>query len=423
MRDAGSARTGRDSGQRRILVLSWLTYCLAYMLRVNINVVIPVLAQRFDYTYTQLGLVTSLYFVTYMTGQLINGYLGDRVSSKLLILIGLVGSALCNLGVALAPSFAVLAICWAVNGLVQSMLWAPLMKTLSVWFYGYQLGRVSFIMSFTMIIGYAVSWGFSSVLVRQVGWAAAFVVPAVLVLVHAVVMAVMFISKPRDTEDQAPDANRSGTQTPASESPPILAFIRMIRLPGLLLIALTQGIIREGISVWFPTIIASSGRFSSGSPWLILVIVPLINLLGVIFVRRVNQVMKNDTLRTLLLIFSLVTASALVLNLFQAEWFGMILVVMILLLSLTYGLTPVLTSVIPFQYAHFKRVSLTAGLIDFSIYLGAAIAGVVSGWIADHYPWDRVMLLWLAAAVVGLCLAVWRYHVSKGDQRHEQVIR
>ena len=419
----GSAEPGREAGQRRILVLSWLTYCLAYMLRVNINVVIPALAQTFDYTYTQLGLVTSLYFVTYMTGQVINGYLGDRVSSKLLILVGLVGSALCNLGVALAPSLTVLAVCWAVNGLVQSMLWAPLMKTLSVWFYGYQLGRVSFIMSFTMIIGYAASWGFSSVLVRQAGWASAFVVPAVLVLVYAVVMAYLFVGKPGDGKEDTPVEKRPEQSSPASDPPSTLAFIRMIRLPGLLLIALTQGIIREGISVWFPTIISSSGYFSSGSPWLILVIVPLINLLGVIFVRRVNHFMKSDTLRTLLLIFSLVTVSALVLNLFQADWFGMILVVMILLLSLTYGLTPVLTSVIPFQYAHFKRVSLLAGLIDFSIYLGAAIAGVVSGWIADRYPWDRVMLLWLAAAIVGLVLAVWRYFVSKGGQRHEQVIR
>ena len=419
----GSAGPGREAGQRRILVLSWLTYCLAYMLRVNINVVIPALAQTFDYTYTQLGLVTSLYFVTYMTGQVINGYLGDRVSSKLLILVGLVGSALCNLGVALAPSLTVLAVCWAVNGLVQSMLWAPLMKTLSVWFYGYQLGRVSFIMSFTMIVGYAASWGFSSVLVRQAGWASAFVVPAVLVLVYAVVMAVLFVGKPGNGKEDTPAENRPEQPSPVSDPPSTLAFIRMIRLPGLLLIALTQGIIREGISVWFPTIISSSGYFSSGSPWLILVIVPLINLLGVIFVRRVNHVMKSDTLRTLLLVFSLVTVSALVLNLFQADWFGMILVVMILLLSLTYGLTPVLTSVIPFQYAHFKRVSLLAGLIDFSIYLGAAIAGVVSGWIADRYPWDRVMLLWLAAAIVGLVLAVWRYFVSKGGQRHEQVIR
>ncbi len=419
----GSAGPGREAGQRRILVLSWLTYCLAYMLRVNINVVIPALAQTFDYTYTQLGLVTSLYFVTYMTGQVINGYLGDRVSSKLLILVGLVGSALCNLGVALAPSLTVLAVCWAVNGLVQSMLWAPLMKTLSVWFYGYQLGRVSFIMSFTMIIGYAASWGFSSVLVRQAGWASAFVVPAVLVLVYAVVMAVLFVGKPGNGKEDTPAEKRPEQPSPVSDPPSTLAFIRMIRLPGLLLIALTQGIIREGISVWFPTIISSSGYFSSGSPWLILVIVPLINLLGVIFVRRVNHFMKSDTLRTLLLIFSLVTVSALVLNLFQADWFGMILVVMILLLSLTYGLTPVLTSVIPFQYAHFKRVSLLAGLIDFSIYLGAAIAGVVSGWIADRYPWDRVMLLWLAAAIVGLVLAVWRYFACKGGQRHEQVIR
>ena len=62
------AQTG---GQGRILVLCWLTYTLAYTLRVNIAVVIPVLVAERHYSYTQMGLVTSLYFVTYMLGQLV----------------------------------------------------------------------------------------------------------------------------------------------------------------------------------------------------------------------------------------------------------------------------------------------------------------------------------------------------------------
>ncbi|MDW7659258.1 MAG: MFS transporter [Bacillota bacterium] len=442
----------RMNGQKRILVLSWLTYCLAYTLRVNIAVVIPAIIADFGYSYMQMGLVTSLYFVTYMFGQLINGYLGDRVSSRLLIVIGLTGSALCNLGAALAPSYAILAICWGLNGLFQSMLWAPLMKTLSVWFHGYQLERVSFIMALSVIIGYAISWGASSILTTHLGWTYAFFLPVALVLLFTSFMAVLFRDKPDDTNaaidikpavqpDRAasPDnaespeiyssgkidstikVDSSGTSAEA-ERLPLLQFLRMIRLPGLLLIALTQGIIREGISIWFPTIIESSGRFAAGSPWLILVIVPAINLCGVIFVRRVNRFLKSDSIQTLLLIFALATGTALLLNLMIIGWFWLILLVMILLLSLTYGLTPVLTSIIPFQYARFKRVSLTAGLIDFSIYLGAAIAGLVSGWIADRYPWSRVMLLWLGAAIIGLAAATWRFYTHKNKQRFEQSI-
>ncbi len=436
--DRMTASPSRMNGQKRILVLSWLTYCLAYTLRVNIAVVIPAIITTFDYTYTQMGLVTSLYFVTYMFGQLINGYLGDRVSSRLLIVIGLTGSALCNLGVALAPSFAALALCWGLNGLFQSMLWAPLMKTLSVWFHGYQLERVSFIMALSVIFGYAISWGASSILTTQLGWTYAFYLPVALVLLFTGVMAVLFRDKPDDASvisDSSPNGQPATTaladhadSVDSSEVSaetgrlPLLQFLRMIRLPGLLLIALTQGIIREGISIWFPTIIESSGRFAAGSPWLILVIVPAINLVGIVFVRRVNRFLKSDSIRTMLIIFALVTATALLLNLLNISWFWLILLVMILLLSLTYGLTPVLTSIIPFQYVRFKRVSLTAGLIDFSIYLGAAIAGIASGWIADHHPWSRVMLLWLGAAVIGLAAAIWRYFTHKGTKHFEQDI-
>lgn len=436
--DRMTATPSRMNGQKRILALSWLTYCLAYTLRVNIAVVIPAIVTSFDYTYTQMGLVTSLYFVTYMFGQLINGYLGDRVSSRLLIVVGLTGSALCNLGVALAPSLAALALCWGLNGLFQSMLWAPLMKTLSVWFHGYQLERVSFIMALSVIFGYAISWGASSILTTQLGWTYAFYLPVALVLLFTGVMAVLFRDKPDDASvisdsnpDDQPattasadnaDSVASSRKSAETDCLPLLQFLRMIRLPGLLLIALTQGIIREGISIWFPTIIESSGRFAAGSPWLILVIVPAINLCGVIFVRRVNRFLNSDSIRTLLIIFALVTGTALLLNLMNVNWFWLVLLVMILLLSLTYGLTPVLTSIIPFQYVRFKRVSLTAGLIDFSIYLGAAIAGIASGWIADHHPWSRVMLLWLGAAVIGLAAAIWRYFSHKGTKRFEQDI-
>ena len=120
---------------------------------------------------------------------------------------------------------------------------------------------------------------------------------------------------------------------------------------------------------------------------------------------------------------SFMTASAaLLLNIFLTELFWLVIPSMVVLLALTYGLTPVLTSVIPFQYAQYQRVALTAGVLDFAIYSGAALSGLASGAIADYFSWNGVMLLWLAAAVLGLILTTHRYIKNKGGQRHEQTI-
>lgn len=451
-----AAQMTRFDGQRRILILSWMTYTLAYTLRVNIAVVIPALISERGYTLTEMGLVTSLYFITYMLGQLVNGYLGDRIGSKQLIVAGLIGSALCNLGVALAPGLGLTALCWAVNGIAQSMLWAPIMKTLSTWFARYQLERVSFIMSMSMIVGYAVSWGVSSFLVTSRNWQMAFYLPAGLVGLFVLVLLFFFQGAPASEThndgvvDGAAAPNAGATRTPdaaaagvssavalnnadagvpdssaAGKRPEDLSireFFRLIQLPGLLVIALLQGLIREGISVWFPTILQDSGKLSANKPVLILIIIPLVNFGGILLVRRVNRHVKGDSIRTLLIVFFMTASAALLLNIFLTQLFWLVVPSMVVLLALTYGLTPILTSVIPFQYAQYRRVALTTGVLDFAIYSGAAVSGLASGAIADFFSWNGVMLLWLAAAVLGLILTTHRYIKNKGGQRHEQTI-
>ena len=406
----------RLNGQRKILLLCWLTYTLAYTLRVNIAVVIPVLVAERGYTYTQMGLVTSLFFITYMSGQLASGYLGDRVSSKLMIITGLVLSAAFNIGLVLSTSLLAVALCWALNGLAQSMLWAPIIKTLTVWFTGRQLEKVSFVMSISMVIGYALSWGTSSMLTTYLDWRLAFYLPAGLVLLQAFLMLLFFHSQPID---RAPVAEKTAGPT---RDLTILSFFRLIHLPGLLLIAVAQGMIREGISVWFPTILQNSGRLPAKSPWVILIILPILNLGGILFVRRISLLHQGDSTRTLHWIFGLITGTAILMAVLMTRWPWLILTGMILLLPLSYGLTPILTSVIPFQYAQFRWVSLTAGVLDFAIYMGAAISGLLSGVIADHYAWNGVVVLWLGAAFVGTAVSHIRFKKNKGRKRHEQTI-
>lgn len=418
-------------GQKRILILSWLAYALAYTLRVNIAVVIPYLVAAKNYSYTQMGLVTSLFFATYMFGQLINGFLGDRIDNKLMIIAGLLISAACNLGMAETSHYSLILVIWGINGFAQSMLWAPLMKTLSVWFSGFQLEKVSFIMAQTMIFGYAFSWGGSAYLSSRFGYAAAFYVPTAVVAVFIVVMLLFFSSEPvrqlkyknhPEMENQPESALNSGSSSTDIHKLSTGAYFRLIQLGGLLLIAICQGFIREGIGVWFPTILKETAPWAATTSWIVLIVVPFINFFGILFVRKVNLRTNGNSFRTLLILYSLISAVAFILLVMVNRQVFLVLLIMALLLAITHGMTPILTSVIPFQYARFRKVSLTVGILDFAIYLGAAISSMITGLIADRYAWNGVMALWLGAAVLGLASTGFRFIKNKGQQQHTEKI-
>lgn len=409
------------SGQRRTLLLCWFAYTLAYTLRVNIAVVIPALVSVRGYSYAQIGLITGAFFVSYMFGQLIHGYLGDIVSSKLLIVGGLSLSALCNLGMVIAATFGQALLIWGLNGIVQSMLWAPIMKTLAQWYNRQQLERVSFIMALSMIAGYALSWGVSSLLMDHADWSRVFSLPAAVAAVHALVMLVLFRSRP----DRAPavDAPRPSRATGRRQEDrmPIGAYFGLVRLPGLLLIAVCHGLIREGIGVWFPGMLRDLGRTPPGYAWLVLVVVQLANLAGILLVRRVSLAYRGESARTLLAVFGVVGASVGAVPLLMRFWAPASVVLLAVPLALTHGLTPVMTSLIPFQYARYGRVSLTAGVLDFAIYLGAAVSGISSGLIIDRLGWNGVTLVWAAAAAAGLALAFNRRAAMRGESYADEI--
>lgn len=67
--------------QIRIFVLCWVAYASLYFGRVNLSVSIPQIQDAFRWSKGQIGLVGTLFFWIYGIGQLINGNIGDKISS------------------------------------------------------------------------------------------------------------------------------------------------------------------------------------------------------------------------------------------------------------------------------------------------------------------------------------------------------
>jgi sugar phosphate permease len=45
--------------------------------------------------------------------------------------------------------------------------------------------------------------------------------------------------------------------------------------------------------------------------------------------------------------------------------------------------------------------SSIAGFLDFSIYLGAGLSGIVTGFLSNKIGWNFVVLLWVMAGTAG----------------------
>lgn len=97
--------------------LCWLAYFCTYIGRLNYNASITEILQAENITKAQAGLISTCSFFTYGIGQLCNGMISDRVSSKWMMFIGLMVSATVNIFMGMAHSVTFMTVLWGINGL------------------------------------------------------------------------------------------------------------------------------------------------------------------------------------------------------------------------------------------------------------------------------------------------------------------
>jgi len=124
----------KDSMLKRAIGLGFIgifSYIANYYLRNLLSVATPSMLESGEYTAEFIGLLSSVYFIVYASGQLVNGLVGDMVNPKYMISVGL---TVTGTVIAIFPSlpFAWMQVaCFALMGVGLSMLRGPIMKMVS----------------------------------------------------------------------------------------------------------------------------------------------------------------------------------------------------------------------------------------------------------------------------------------------------
>lgn len=383
--------------QRRVFAGCFIVYAGAYIARLNLAAALPEVMTAFALSEAQAGLIQTVFALVYAAGQLINGAIVDRISAKRYIIIGLSASAVFNLLFGLAGAYWQLLVLWALNGAAQSMLWTPVVKLLAGWFDGSQRKHASMWLGFTIIGGHLVAWAISGYMAQLVSWRFSFIIPAI-VLIAFVAVAVWLL---RDPEDEPLVTAASGDRR-VPRAMPVKEMIFHTGLWLVLICCAASGFVRDGVMTWGPSILASlqSGNSAVSSTTLSLVI-PFINLLGVL----AGQIMLRKSAGNTRLIIGIMMGAGTVVCLLLTVFSGGSIIAYALLLgaccAVMYGVNPLLTVVLPMDYARFGRVGLAAGMIDSFVYLGSALVSVTAGALKDTFGLDAVFMSWAAVSLLG----------------------
>ena len=177
-----------------LLIACFAAYTSAYISRCNLSPSLNAIAETFGISAAQAGLIPTCFAIPYAAGQIISGLLADRFPAPRLMLIGLLGSSLVNVVFSVSASFPLLVALWFVNGLLQSMIWTPIMRIIVSQFRETVRDHAAFFMSLALIFGYLLAWALSGLLTSLLSWRAAFLVSG-LVTAAIAVPSILVINK------------------------------------------------------------------------------------------------------------------------------------------------------------------------------------------------------------------------------------
>src|SRR5687768_2205629 len=125
-------------GANGVIWTLWLTYVYFYFCLTNISsaaagMKLPLAEGGLALSGAEVGWILASLKIAYGLGQLLNGQLSERFSPRVMLAIGMFGSAGLNVLFGLSAGFWFLLFVWATNGFCQSLGWTPTVRVAANW--------------------------------------------------------------------------------------------------------------------------------------------------------------------------------------------------------------------------------------------------------------------------------------------------
>ena len=398
----------------QVFISSTLGYGIYYVCRLSLNVVKKPIVDSGLLTESQLGIIGSALFFSYAVGKLFNGFLADHSNIKRFMSIGLLISALANLIMGFTGNFFFFALCWGINGWVQSMGSPACIVSLSRWYTDKERGSFYGLWSTSHNIGEALTYILTAVVVSYFGWQWGFRAAAFVGLTGALIIAVFFHDSPESKG--LPPVNEDFRKEKVSIWNEQKGVLKNPYVWVLALASAFMYISRYAVNSWGPYYFEAAKGYTLTQANSLVAISAVCGIVGTASSGFVSDKFFKGRRNTPTLIFGLMNILGLSLFLLGPKNMWWLDAVSMVIFGLAIGaLICYLGGLMAVDIVSKQASGAALGIVGIMSYAAAGIQDIASGYLIENnksivngetlYNFDSITVFWISAAIISMLLA------------------
>jgi sugar phosphate permease len=386
-----------------LMLLSFgFTYLFFYNGRQNINLVLPLMKQEFQSNLGTLGVVSSALFWCYAFGQLVSGRLGSYFGYKKLMIFGVISSAILNVVISFQSNLWVIAVLWGLNGFCQAMVWSNGVGVINNWWPKEKRGFASGIATAFSGLAQAVTYltiNWCLLLNPEWTWRAGFRFP-ILPMVLILIAFIFFFKecpenvglKPFEETDKELDNNDNALGTQLAEKGFFYPYKLLFSEPKVILFCLISaiaGIGRYGLLTWIPTYFTEELGLTLKDDMFTYIILPLGQACAMfVFPFITDKIFKGKREPMLILASVVAFAGMICFPMFKTQVPATIMLFVVGVFSMVTGVIWAIAG----DMGGRVLSSTVVGVLDWAVYMGAAIQASVFGFMQEKFGWSAIFV-------------------------------
>ena len=431
VKNEGSERhETRLSTSRWLFLICFLVYCTSYIARGSFSFVRATMIENGVIGAGVAGAISAAYFIFYALGQLVNGFLGDRLSPFWMVTAGLCIVVASNIAMTFSQPSGLYVLWWGINGYGHSMLWSPVLFVVSN-----ILNNKIRVFALTAIsicspMGKIVSALVSSAALEGGRWQSVFFCVSLITLAVLLIWVARYLTLKKHIVVNVSD-DMSEKEEPRAEKshrlmPLLVASGLLVMLPAMLV----HGLFYNGVVELIPTILYDEYQMTASMAAILEIIIPILSVAGLFLSNFVYfKMFKRDDMRSaaFLMGISLVPIGIMfLLALFKRDGYMIGQYADAIIFVTTYALVYLLQFafnhvaivLMSVRFAKYSRSSTVSGILNATNYGGSAISTYGLTYALLKLPLWQTVLIWasvlvVAAILVSLAQIRWKRFASQ----------
>ncbi|GBG55489.1 glycerol-3-phosphate transporter [Sporomusaceae bacterium FL31] len=404
-------------------------YALFYVLRLNFSVIKKPLMAAGILNAQQLGIMGSVFFITYGLGKFVNSFLADRMNNKRFFALGLFLSSIITVLMGFCNEFVPLVVLWGINGWFQSFGAGPCIVSLNQWFSNKERGTFYGIWFTSHNLGAAFTYVATATIVSAYSWKLGFIIPGIFCLVGSILIYFFMHDRP-ETYGLPNVADFKNDHAAVVEKDKSVGALQwsVVKRPAVWILGLSSlccYIARYAIESWGIIYLTEAKGYSTIGASGVLGVMQFAGIFGALTCGLVSDKFFNHKRNMPALIYGVLYAAAIAAFLWAPANPTTDMLSMCVYGFTMGALVCYLGGLMAVDICPKRATGAAMGMIGLLSYFGAALQEVVSGYLINAhltivngkkiYDFALASDFWVGSAVLSFLLAAMVWNVKAHD--------